>query len=116
MSRLWPALRSVNGFTTSYAEWRQRLGDELSLWNRYLLPTNQIAGGVPDPWITPSRSIESSLVMKRLPVWMTIPMSSSICLAKTCCVIGWIRSDWFAILDPLCGFIPCVRVDRQNPS
>ena len=49
MSRLCPALRSVNGFTTSYAEWKQRLGDELALWNRYLLPTNQIAGGVPVP-------------------------------------------------------------------
>ena len=47
MSRLWPALRSVNGFTTSYAEWKQLLGDELALWNRYLMPTNQIAGGVP---------------------------------------------------------------------
>ncbi len=49
MSRLWPALRSVNGFTASYAEWKQRLGDELALWNRYLMPTNQIAGGVTVP-------------------------------------------------------------------
>ncbi|MCP4512086.1 MAG: hypothetical protein GY826_37425, partial [Fuerstiella sp.] len=49
MSQLWSALRSVNGFTTSYAEWKQRLGDELALWNRYLMPTNQIAGGVPAP-------------------------------------------------------------------
>ncbi len=49
MSRLWPALRSVNGFTTSYAEWKHRLGDELALWNRYLIPTDQIAGGVPAP-------------------------------------------------------------------